>query len=454
DLTGFVGDDYNVLGNLINQNAANIQTDLEGMRGKADRVSAGLARVKNNARINEEIKLRAEGAFNVINSLLSGLAAIWAFLGKLVNPPKFGGGGGGGKDDAPAEEAKKSAYELAIERLDHLKALDQLTYEQELAQLQDIERRTALSAEERMAWEERVHDVKKNIAERDAQNLDKLADGITDALTNRYEAMRDAELDAVSKSKKAWEEWRDSSVASVQAQIDALDKLEDAEDREGKKQEHLRKIAKLKEQMQYEQDAYNRANIQKQLDAAQKAYDDYLHKLDIADQKDALKEQSDAIKDKTKEEIAKLDKQAEEIKALYDERLKAANIAAEAEKILTSNTQAQMIELIKSYAPDYEATGKTLGERLLAGFQNKVGDVKAWLDSLNASIEAAQSRAVAAATGRGYSGGGSAQSNNAARVVHIAQNNTFTVPVETPSETARRIAIANESMVDALLSDI
>ena len=65
-----------------------------------------------------------------------------------------GGGGGGGRKHAPSGGGgpSQSAYDKEIDHLEHLKALDQLTYEQELENLEDISRRRIADAEERLDW--------------------------------------------------------------------------------------------------------------------------------------------------------------------------------------------------------------------------------------------------------------------------------------------------------------
>ena len=125
-----------------------------------------------------------------------------------------------------------------------------------------------MTAEEIMAWEEKVYDLKKEIRERDADSIDQLADGVVSALEKRYEAMRDAEIERLDKSREAWEQWRDDSVAAIEDQIAALDQLADTEDEEKKSAEELRKIEKLRREVEYEQDAYNRQKLQQQLDEA------------------------------------------------------------------------------------------------------------------------------------------------------------------------------------------
>ena len=83
-----------------------------------------------------------------------------------------GGGGGGSKaDDAEkkAEEARKKALLADYDRIEHRRHLNEISLEEELAGLEEIRRKHQMTAEEIMAWEEKVYDLKKEIRERDAE---------------------------------------------------------------------------------------------------------------------------------------------------------------------------------------------------------------------------------------------------------------------------------------------
>ena len=371
-----------------------------------------------------------------------------------------GGGGGGGRSSGGggggSAAATKSAYDEAIEQLEHLKALDQLTYEQELENLEDIAARRLADAEERLDLEERIYEVKKAIAERDAENLTDLTEALIDALEERYDQMQEAELDALETSRDAWEEWRDHNVSAIQDQIDALDALEEAEDNEADKEEHLRKIALLEQSLAYEQDTYNQLQLQKQLDAAKEAYEDFLSDLEREEQISALEDQIDAINETADAEIAALDAQQEAIEAYYDERMEAANLQAEAEIELMNSTQESIIALLAEYAPDYDAAGRTLGEKLMDGFTSVVGTFDDWFTEFTAKVTSAvdsiQAANVAAATAaqatQAYD-----ENGNPVSGITIEQTNNFNVAVETPAETAARIQQANEDLAEQIAGE-
>gem|GEM_PF-1239046 len=367
-----------------------------------------------------------------------------------------GGGGGGGRKHAPSGGGgpSQSAYDKEIDHLEHLKALDQLTYEQELENLEDISRRRIADAEERLDLEEHIFDVKKSIAERDAENLTDLTEAIMDALEERYDSMREAELETLEQSRNAWEEWRDHNVSAIQEQIDALDALEEAEDNEADRQEHLRKIAMLEQNLAYEQDTYNQMQLQKKLDAAREDYDDFLSDLEREEQKAALEAAMDEINQKADSEIDALDQQQEAVEAYYDARMEQANLQAEAELALLNSTQQQIIDLLTAYAPDYDAAGRTLGEKLMEGFTSVVGTFNDWFSDFESKVTTAvdslQAANKAAASGREQTYD---EYGNPVSGITIEQTNNFNTPVETPAETARRIQQANEDLAEQIAGE-
>ena len=447
-----------------------IETAEAGVNASADAIVSGLTNTQSSLVSLRQGIIDASGGTIDVNTdpliiaidaaikAVNGLLAILALAGigpGAVDVPKKGGGGGGKKDDAEeaaraAEEARKEAIRRDYDMIDHKRHMNEITLEEELELLEAIRRNHQLNAEEIMDWEEKVYDLKKELRERDAESIDQLGDAVVDALEARYEAMRDAELERLDASREAWEKWRDDSVKAIEDQIDALDKLSETEDREKKDAEELRKIAKLRQQIEFEQDDYNRAKLQQQLEQALSSRADRLHKLALEDQKDALREQIEQIEQKADDEISAIDKEQDEIEKAYDERLKEAALRAEAEKLMMTQSQQQILDLLKEYAPDYDATGQTLGEKLLEGFQKKVGGIADWFKSFNAQMAKAQEQMAAMAqeaAGTFYRQQSERnQTQSAVPPTVVNQTVQFNEPVESPSQVARRIEQVNEEL--------
>lgn len=431
-----------------------------GIAGKLEGVIRWAEQTKQSLTISGSVNVDTSPSIQALNRLIAVAQTALALLnalglgggtGKSVS--RGGGGGGGNKAEEAekkAEEARKKALQADYDRIEHRRHLNEISLEEELAGLEEIRRKHQMTAEEIMAWEEKVYDLKKEIRERDADSIDQLADGVVSALEKRYEAMRDAEIERLDKSREAWEQWRDDSVAAIEDQIAALDQLADTEDEEKKSAEELRKIEKLRREVEYEQDAYNRQKLQQQLDEAVASREERLRKLELKQQKETLQEEIEKIRDQASEKIKELDGEQDAIEKAYEERLKAASLQAEAEKLLMTKSQDEIMDLLYEYVPEYDALGKSMGEKLLEGFQSKVGSIAGWFRSFNDQLARMQEELAGtmnAATDRFYeSRRDTAGQSGAGGTPVVQQTVNFYEPVESPSQVARRMEDVNDQL--------
>lgn len=450
------------LGAGVRSEGAGIVSTLQGMLSQALRTEQALM-IQAAMGVDVSQPLSAiQAVIALINTLLSlmGQAGISASGG---GGSRGGGGGGGGSrvdDEAEAarraaeeaERRRKEAIEADYRAIEHRRHMNEITFEEELAQLEALRQKHQLNAEEIMDWEEKVYDLQQEIRERDAESLDQLSDSVIDALENRYQAMLDVELDRLEASREAWQTWRDDSVRAVEDQIAALDQLAAAQDREKQDAEELRKIEKLRQQIAYEQDDYNRAKLQQQLDQALESREERLARLALEDQKEALRAQIGEIEQAADSQLSALDREQEAVEAAYEERMREAALRAEAEKLILGQSQDELLSLLEQYAPDYDALGQTLGEKLLDGFARGAGDVAAWFEDFHARLAQAQAGMAALAQSAAdtfYQEREAAQTQAAAPVT-VNQTVEFNQPVETPSQVARRMEEVNEALARML----
>ena len=431
-----------------------------GIAGKLEGVIRWAEQTKQSLTISGSVNVDTSPSIQALNGLIAVAQTALALLNALGlggGTGKSGGGGGGGgggnkaeEAEKKAEEARKKALQADYDRIEHRRHLNEISLEEELAGLEEIRRKHQMTAEEIMAWEEKVYDLKKEIRERDADSIDQLADGVVSALEKRYEAMRDAEIERLDKSREAWEQWRDDSVAAIEDQIAALDQLADTEDEEKKSAEELRKIEKLRREVEYEQDAYNRQKLQQQLDEAVASREERLRKLELKQQKETLQEEIEKIRDQASEKIKELDGEQDAIEKAYEERLKAASLQAEAEKLLMTKSQDEIMDLLYEYVPEYDALGKSMGEKLLEGFQSKVGSITDWFRAFNDQLARMQEElagSLNAATDRFYeSRRDTAGQSGAGGAPVVQQTVNFYEPVESPSQVARRMEDVNDQL--------
>lgn len=450
------------LGEGVRREGAGIVSTLQGMLSQALRTEQALM-IQAAMGVDVSQPLSAiQAVIALINTLLAlmGRAGISAGGGGGSR----GGGGGGGRssrEDDEAEAARRAAEEAERRRrealeadyrlIEHRRHMNEITFEEELAQLEALRGKHQMNAEEIMDWEEKVYDLQQEIRERDAESLDQLSDSVIDALENRYQAMLDGEIDRLEQSREAWQTWRDDSVRAVEDQIAALDQLATAQDREKQDAEELRKIEKLRQQIAYEQDDYNRARLRQQLDQALESREERLARLELEDQKEALRAQIEEIEQAAESELAALDREQEAIEAAYADRMEEAALRAEAEKLILSQSQDELLSLLEQYAPDYDALGQTLGEKLLDGFARGAGDVAAWFEDFSARLAGAQAQMAALAQSAAdtfYDGRRTAQAAQSPATPAVTVNQTveFNQPVETPAQVARRMEEVNEAL--------
>lgn len=460
DDLGYTGDSLDTLGAMVPAYASSLAGELERTAASARGLSAEMAGAAAASNITGSVQVDCASALSALSGLIATAQAALSVLGALgvasagtaQTTARRSGGGGGGRRSAAEDEAeaarraaeeaerrRREAIEADYRAIEHRRHMNEITYEEELELLEQLRRKHRLNAEEIMEWEEKVYDLRQEIRERDADSLDNLSDGVLTALENRYEAMLEAERQRLDESRDSWEKWRDERVAAIEEQIAALDRLADAQDREKRDAEELRKIAKLEQLIAYEQDDYNRAKLTQQLDQAVREREERLRSLALEDEKEALRAQIEAIEKEADARLEALEREEADVEAAYAQRMEEAALRAEAEKLILTQSQDELLSLIKSYAPAYDAAGQTLGEKLLEGFSEKVGSIAQWFEDFNAQIARAQAEVAGASQE-------AAERFYQERGLTVHQTVTFNEPVDSPAQVARRVEQANREL--------
>lgn len=361
------------------------------------------------------------------------------------------------------KDLEKELYQLkkdlAKQEYDLQVYYGQLTLEQQVEKLQQMISQYKAGTQERIDLEKQLYDVQQQIKERDAANIDKLSDGLVDALKARYDEQKRIEEERIKTSIDAWKKWGDEQVAAIDTQIKALDELTKGEDRAEEERKRRRQIAALEQQLQYENDAYNRRKLQDQLTQAQDDLNKWLARNEREDLKASLQDQADAARQKVQDEQDKLNQDLDANSKYYDDLTQEYKLRAEAEKMLMQGSQQEIVDLIKAFVPEYDAIGKSMGEKLVDGFKSRVGDIEAWFQSLNASIVQYQNQMAAVANAaadafwlnRGAAPAGTQTSTPASSptISTLPQvTMIFNGPVDDPIEFRRQVQAILEEMYD------
>ena len=344
------------------------------------------------------------------------------------------------------EYFRQETLRLDYQNIDHQKRMGQLSLEQERALLQEIKALRELNAEELLDITQRLYDSEAAIKSRDAKSLNTLLSGVGKALSARYKEMEQEETALLTASKQNWTDWAKGNTDEITAQIAALDALLNQTEKKSADEKEQKKLAALEQAVMFEKDAFNRAQMQAQLDEMLLKRQNRLLKEDIENQKAALKSQMAADNAQAASEQQMIDGMLNSIKENYRERLNALNIEAEAERLLMQGNQDAIIALMAAYAPEYNQTGITLGESLLKGFDEAVASVAEWIDALSGKMaqQQAQIKAMALDEADAFYAGKQGQTVTVNQQIHFNQ------PVESPYEAAERLRRANEELARSL----
>jgi len=203
-----------------------------------------------------------------------------------------------------------------------------------------------------------VKDLADKLKETEISDLNDINDKLKESLKQQYEDEKQAAEDQVNLTT-------DTQTKILQAKMDALDIQYDDEDDEDKRTE-------LEKELNMHYGAEKKKELQDELDDLNKTENRRHEKQDLQDQIDQLKDNNDQM--------------IKNIESFYTDKLKDANIDAEAQKLLVDNNQKEIVALLKSYGKDYELAGSSLGDRLVDGLKNSLSAIPDMIDSIKSQI--------------------------------------------------------------------
>lgn len=328
--------------------------------------------------------------------------------------------------------AQEKAYKAIVGVVEHRRKLNALSLQEEIASLERIKAEYAHTAQQVMDIDERIYAAREKLRTQEENQLTKLHGAVMDALSERYEQQRQAEQRRIDESSEAWTKWSQETCGAIQAQMDALDAKEKAEDRAATAAEKTRRIDRIRQQMQYETDAYNLRQLEKQLEKAQADWADTQEAWEKSDQRSLLSAQMDAVREKAQTQLEALRAQSEQIDALYAQLTQSERLSQEAKETMLGTGQTALAQLIARYLGADALSDQSFGEMYHGLFASALGNVSGWFASMESALAGAK-------TG-GTNAGGAA----------IEQTVIFNVPVESPGDVARRMEEVNLALLQML----
>jgi chromosome segregation ATPase len=281
-------------------------------------------------------------------------------------------------------------------------------------------------------------------AEENVRQLDTLGNAVVTALKEKYKEAQDAESAALKQSIENVKRWEEEQVSAIQSEIDALDRLEQKEQDEARAAELKEKADALQYKLRFETDAYNRAELEKQYNAAVQEYEDELAAQRKEAYKESLRAQIEAVKEQAEGKREGLETQLQEIEDAYARLTETAALEAEAHRLIVENGQEEIIELLRRYNAEYFKLGQSMGELMAAGLSD------AYIESLLGSIQKSAAHyesALRRAAQYEYEAGKKAVSNASAQArVATVQIENLTITSPSLTDTAGKKKAANDIM--------
>ncbi len=354
------------------------------------------------------------------------------------------------------QNLQQETLDNKIEALEKARSCSKITYEEELRQLRNIYRTQKLTLEQQEQLLEQIRSLQSSSKSDRSSQFSTVGEGVVEALKNKYQEQRDIEEKVINDSIEGWKKWEDETVSAIQAQIDALDDLSDAQKSEDERREYENKRQATELLLKYEKDDYNRQQYIKELNRLDNEEVDRLAEEQREQQKKALQEQMESVKNKSQAQQDLLNAELDAIAENYDKLMLSYSLENEAYRIMLSKSQNEIINFIASYAPEYELAGQTLGEKLYDGLRTKIKDINYWFQQLDLKWQwySNQTEKVAnQAVDRFWASRAEYESKiNSMSSVPTNVNLTvnFNEPVESPVQVARKMEEVTNNLVNQL----
>lgn len=304
-------------------------------------------------------------------------------------------------------------------------------------------------------------------------SIDSTVSSLTAAIQKQIEQLQKADEDAINANLKKVQEWRDERIEAINAEYDArleaiqkeldlLDQSEQEKTRAEEDAEYERKKNRLQALIDFEHDATNRANYQKELERLNADYQKTLDKRVLEDKKKALEEEKELVKTQQDELVSAIEEEASkrteilndqltEVEQYYSERSDRAQEMAERLLIDAKNNQDTILSLLRDYGDAYEITGQSLGEKLAQGINDGLtNNITNVIQTIQDTIDSGIESKIRQLSLGSYNYAKDIGESNASKVINVTQNNTFEQMIELPSETYRKLNNTSQDLAAEL----
>jgi len=251
-------------------------------------------------------------------------------------------------------ELDQQFYSAAEKRINHAKAMGQLTTAQELVEYQKLQAAYLEGTDERMNADEKVYDLKKRLTEEATKS-------VTEAATKQKKALdtaRDAEIKGIQAEKDAYTAAQEAKIKALDDLMQAMERNNDQDDYERQRAEKVARLELLQSAVSPEGIA-ERKQVAKEIEDMDREHGRKMARQALEDQKTAIQEEQKTQEKDFDDKMQAAKDHYEGLSAAYDEFSSTTELSAENLKNLQILKETEKNETIiaqlDQFVADYQA---------------------------------------------------------------------------------------------------
>nr|WP_154957430.1 NlpC/P60 family protein [Paenibacillus xylanexedens] len=218
----------------------------------------------------------------------------------------------------------KEYYSAAEKRINHLKAIGEMTTQQELAEYMKLQAAYLVGSDQRMDADEKVYDLKKKL-------MDEMTKAVSESVTKQKKLLdnaRDEEIKRIQAEKDAFTLAQEAKIKAIDDLIQAMERSNDQDDYERQRAEKVARLEKLQSAVGPEGIA-ERKQVQKDIEDLDREHGRKLAKQALEDQKTALQEEKTTREKDFDDKIQDAKSHYDNLSSAFDEFSSNTELSAE-----------------------------------------------------------------------------------------------------------------------------
>lgn len=256
-------------------------------------------------------------------------------------------------------ELDKEYYSAVEKRINHSKAIGQMTTAQELAEYQKLQAAYLEGSEQRMDADEKVYALKQKL-------LEETTKAVSQAATQqkkKLDTARDEEIKRIQAEKDAFTAAQDAKIKAIDDQLAAMDRVYDQEDYERQRAKKVDRLKKLESAVGPDGIA-ERKRVQEELEDLDREHNRKLAKQELEDKKTALQEEKATQEKDFDDKLKAARDHYEELSKAFDDFSSTTEFTAENLKniqiLKESEKNETILAMLDQFVADYNSRLKQI----------------------------------------------------------------------------------------------